>query len=287
MGIPIAFGGPHPGFFATTDKLKRSMPGRIIGISKDVHGEQAYRMAMQTREQHIRRDKATSNICTAQALLANMASFYMQWHGRHGLRKIAKKVRFMAHILMTQLDRLGYSIITHRENHFDTVAIDIKKSGFSSSDFVCAEFNKHEINIRRISDSQVSVSFDEITTLTDLDQLIEIFASLKTTNIMSSPGEFLTLEDYQNMTYKSLPASVVRNTPFMSEDQFSLKFSETNMMRYIHRLSDKDIGLAHSMVPLGSCTMKLNSAITMIPITWNGFSDIHPFVPRDQCQGYL
>jgi len=283
MGIPMAFGGPHPGFFATSDKLKRKMPGRVIGISKDVHGNQAFRMSMQTREQHIRRDKATSNICTAQALLANMASFYMQWHGRVGLRKIAKKTRFFAQIMMEELSNFGFVFATDKECHFDTVAIDVKNSGFSSPDYVLSEFHKYGINIRKIDENHVSVSFDELSTLYDLDQLIEIFINLKADNGGTAGNEMIPFSSYENRVYKTLPDHLRRgkHMTFMGEMQFRMKFSETNMMRYIQRLCEKDVSLTNSMIALGSCTMKLNSAITMIPITWSGFADLHPFVPRD------
>ena len=283
LGIPMAYGGPHPGIFATTDKLKRKMPGRVIGISKDVHGNQAFRMAMQTREQHIRRDKATSNICTAQALLANMASFYMQWHGRHGLRKIAKKCRFMGQIFIEELEPIGIKIVTDKEKRFDTVAIDVKASGFSSADYILSEFHKHGINIRKINDDYISVSFDELDTLHDLNELIEIFTSLKKNRREEFTNDF---SKYEDRVYKTLPNSLKRSTPFLGESQFEMKFSETNMMRYIQRLAEKDISLTNSMIALGSCTMKLNSAIAMIPIGWAGFSQIHPFAPRDQCEGY-
>lgn len=175
-------------------------------------------------------------------------------------------------------------IATHKENHFDTVAIDVKASGFSSADFLLAEFHKFGINLRKINDNFISVSFDELSTLYDLDQLIDIFTSLKK-NVINKSGSTPFVE-YEDRMYKSLPENLRRTSPFMQEMQFKMKFSETNMMRYIQRLCEKDVSLTNSMIPLGSCTMKLNSAVCMIPITWSGFAELHPFVPRDQAMGY-
>jgi len=282
MGIPFGYGGPHPGYFACMDKYKRKMPGRIIGISKDVHGNQAFRMAMQTREQHIRRDKATSNICTAQALLANMAAFYMQWHGPAGLKKMAVKCRFMSQLFMEELDNYGIQFATDRTHFFDTVCIKVQESGFSSADFLLAQFHKHGINLRKVDTNHVSVSFDEVTTLFDVDQLIAIFASLK----KGKKDVFVPLEEYEGRKYKPLPDEIKRMDKYMNQNVFRMKFSETNMMRYIQRLSNKDVSLVNSMIPLGSCTMKLNSAVCMIPITWYGLANMHPFAPIDQAEGY-
>ena len=285
MGIPFGYGGPHPGYFAATEKLKRKIPGRIIGISKDVHGNQAFRMALQTREQHIRRDKATSNICTSQALLANMASFYIQWHGANGLKKIANKCRFMSQIFMEELSQVDFKFATDKDCYFDTVAIKISESGLTSPDFVVAQFHKYGINIRKIDNNTVSVSFDELTSLYNLDELIEIFINIKKKKV--SKNQVLPFEMYEKRTYDAPSDSLKRNTPFLEQNVFKMKFSETNMMRYIQRLCEKDVSLTNTMIPLGSCTMKLNSAICMIPITWYGFANMHPFAPVDQAQGYM
>jgi glycine dehydrogenase len=288
MGIPLAYGGPHPGYFASSVKLQRKLPGRIIGISKDVHGDQAFRMALQTREQHIRRDKATSNLCTAQALLANMAAFYMQWHGSNGLRKMAIKARFMSQIFMEELEVIGVQFATDRKNYFDTVCIKVTESGFTSPDYLQAQFHKYGINIRKVDSNHVSLSFDEITSLYDLDEVIDIFFSLKKNkyHARSSGKREFDFEGYHDKIYNQVPKETRREGPFLQQNQFKMKFSETNMMRYIQRLADKDLSLTNSMIALGSCTMKLNSAICMIPVTFHGFANLHPFAPLDQCQGF-
>jgi len=239
-------------------------------------------MSLQTREQHIRRDKATSNICTAQALLANISSFYSQWHGAEGLKQQATRVRNFAGILIDDLKTLGYKTVTDGVSHFDTVVIDAKASGLPSAEHVVSEFHKYGVNLRLYDDRHVGVSFNETTNLTDLDELIDIFAGLK-----SRKGQLRTDSYYESKKVAELPASLKRTSKFMQQPQFTEITSETQMMRYIQRLADKDVGLTNSMIPLGSCTLKLNSAIAMIPITWSGFAGIHPYAPLDQVQGYM
>mmetsp|Transcript_36321 Transcript_36321/g.35197 ORF Transcript_36321/g.35197 Transcript_36321/m.35197 type:complete len:311 (-) Transcript_36321:1224-2156(-) len=284
FGVPMAYGGPHPAYIACKDAQKRRLPGRIIGVSRDVHGNNAYRMSLQTREQHIRREKATSNICTAQALLANISAFYGQWHGPEGIKQTAVRVKFYAEILREELVKFGFQVVTHKDRHFDTITIDVKESGFSSSDFLLAEFHKFGINLRKIDDSLVSLSFNETTNLSDLDEIIEIFADIKG---VEPPESLLGGSFYDEKTFVGMPKELKRQTDYMQQAQFNEITSETQMMRYIQKLADKDIGLTHSMIPLGSCTLKLNSAIAMIPITWHGFAGIHPFAPKDQVKGYM
>jgi glycine dehydrogenase len=281
FGIPMGFGGPHSAYLACKDEIKRKMPGRIIGISKDRHGNVAYRMALQTREQHIRRDKATSNICTAQALLANMSALFGIWHGPQGLKDIATRIRFRSELLVTQLKKMGIHIITSSDNFFDTIAIDVSKSDLSSADAVLAEFHKFGINLRKIDDSTVGISMNEYTTIKDLAELLEIFAILKEIAPEENDEPYLDANFCNSNNFRGMPAGLKRTSAFMEQQVFNTLTSETEFMRYIHKLGDKDLSLVHGMIPLGSCTMKLNSAIVMAPITFDGFANIHPFAPRD------
>lgn len=219
-----------------------------------------------------------------------MASFYMQWHGPAGLRKIARKCHFFSQIFIEELSKHGVVFATDTKNFFDTVAIDVEKSGFSSADFLLAEFHKHGINPRKIDNDTVSFSFDEACTLYDLDQVIELMVQLKKGKyVPEQVGDLIPFEEYEGRRYTPVPAEIARgaNPPYMSQNQFRMKFSETNMMRYIQRLAEKDVSLTNSMIPLGSCTMKLNSAVCMLPVTYHGFANMHPFAPLDQTQGYM
>lgn len=272
FGIPMGNGGPHAAYLACADDHKRKMPGRIIGVSIDVHGNRALRMSMQTREQHIRRDKATSNICTAQALLANMAAFYAMWHGKVGLQEQATRVHNLTQILQTSLQAQGYTLLTAENEIFDTLTIQTNEA-----DKMLAHFAKNQINLRKNADGSVSLSLSEVTLIEDVVELDQLFAEFKG----AKPQAQL------KQAYKPYDSSKGRqNKDFMAQDVFNSMNSETQMMRYVQRLADKDVGLTKSMIPLGSCTMKLNSAIEMIPVTWSGFGNIHPFAPVEQLAGY-
>ena len=265
FGVPLGFGGPHAAYFATKEKFSRKMPGRLIGVSQDVTGLKAYRLSLQTREQHIRREKATSNICTAQALLAIMAGFYALWHGPKGLMRIASKIHSITKYFAKSAIKNGYKI--KHKNFFDTIVIETG----NNTDKLVASALKENINLRNLGDS-ISISFDELSDQDLLDSLIKAF-NLKNTG-------FLEQEH-------TIDPSIKRKSVFLKHPIFSSFTSETEMMRYIRQLSDKDLALDRTMIPLGSCTMKLNAATEMIPITWPEFSSIHPFAPENQTKGYL
>lgn len=273
FGVPLGFGGPHAAYFATKEDYKRQIPGRIIGVSKDATGKRALRMALQTREQHIKRDKATSNICTAQVLLAIMAGMYGVYHGPDGLKKIAGKVHGLTKVLNEALAKLGFTQSNY--HYFDTLKIDGLTSEQISALIANAESN--EINLRNGGDF-IGISVDETTELNDIQTLANCFAALKGQKIdVTSLADDLTL---------SWDTAFVRTSEFMTHEVFHNYHIEHEMLRYMKRLENKDLSLTHSMISLGSCTMKLNATSEMIPVTWPEFNAIHPFVPRNQVDGY-
>ncbi|PWI33344.1 glycine dehydrogenase (aminomethyl-transferring) [Vibrio albus] len=271
FGVPVGFGGPHAAFMATRDKYKRTMPGRVIGVSVDSKGNQALRMAMQTREQHIRREKATSNICTAQALLANMAAFYAVYHGPEGLRKIARRTHHLTAIFARGLIKAGYQL--QHQSFFDTITIITD----DKTEALYTRASEAEINLRKL-EGKLGISLDETATTADLEALFGIFNI--TDDIQSLSAEIAQDE------LKAIPEACQRESAFLTHPVFNSHHSETQMMRYLKRLENKDFSLTHGMIPLGSCTMKLNAAAEMIPISWPEFASIHPFVPAEQTQGY-
>ena len=269
FGIPLGYGGPHAGYFATKAEFKRNIPGRIIGVTIDTNGKRALRMALQTREQHIKRDRATSNICTAQVLLAVMAGMYAVYHGNEGLKEIGNKVHFMASTLSNKLSELG--LVNINKNFFDTISFKAdKKSILSLSE-------KKEINFYYPSDKLVSISINETTTIDDLNKIVEVFAEYTG----NKTDKINVLNNYIN-----IPDDFKRNTGFLKDKVFSKHHSETKLMRYIKSLENKDLALNRSMISLGSCTMKLNAASQMLPLSWNRWGNIHPFVPVNQALGY-
>eukprot|EP00462_Mataza_sp_D1_P001108 CAMPEP_0175091336 /NCGR_PEP_ID=MMETSP0086_2-20121207/1843_1 /TAXON_ID=136419 /ORGANISM="Unknown Unknown, Strain D1" /LENGTH=929 /DNA_ID=CAMNT_0016364061 /DNA_START=190 /DNA_END=2979 /DNA_ORIENTATION=+ len=274
FGVPMGFGGPHAAFFATTDAFKRKIPGRIVGVSRDSRGKPAIRMAMQTREQHIRRDKATSNICTAQALLANTAVAYAIYHGPEGLTTIAKKVHAMAVTFAAGAASAG--LTPPAGQFFDTVLLGTD----GKSDAYMAAAEAKGINLRKIDDNNISVAWDETNTADHINELVQILASVSgvSTNFDANTAvEGLDL---------GFSPSVTRTSPFLTHPVFNLYHSETDMLRYLYSLQSKDLSLATAMIPLGSCTMKLNATAEMIPITWPEVGGIHPFAPAHQTKGY-
>ncbi len=271
FGVPMGYGGPHAAFFATKEAFKRQIPGRIIGASVDVHGKTGFRMALQTREQHIRREKATSNICTAQALLAVMAGMYATYHGPKGIKAIAERVHTLTQILDRHLQQLGYNQLN--DHYFDTLNVEADQ-GLKDKIRTLAE-SRH-MNLY-YTETGVQLSLDEPTTLEEVQQLVEVFAAAKGQETTFSPQE---PESYQ------LAERLVRKSDYLTHPIFNSFHTETKMMRYLKRLENRDLSLVHSMIPLGSCTMKLNAATELAPISWPEFADIHPFAPLDQVEGY-
>lgn len=270
FGVPLGYGGPHAAYFATIDDYKRMIPGRIIGVSVDVKGNKALRMALQTREQHIKREKATSNICTAQALLAIMAGSYAVYHGPTGIKSIAETIHHRAYMLADNLKALGLALTN--DSFFDTVSIEADKS---LSDTIRAKALEKGINLY-YGATYISISVDETTSIADVEKLVEIFAASLGKNIAASHSNGKL----------AIPAAMQRTSDYLTHEVFSSHQTETKMMRYIKSLENKDLSLVHSMIALGSCTMKLNAATELIPVSWPEFSQIHPFVPVDQAQGY-
>ena len=266
FGVPLGFGGPHAAFMATKEKYKRSLPGRLVGASIDEDGRTAYRLALQTREQHIRREKATSNICTAQALLAIMASFYAAYHGPSGLKQIAQSVRSKAVALAKGINELGYDLKS--SSFFDTVTIYTE----SLTQEIFSTAQDQLMNLRALDANHISISLDETTTRQEIKNITKIFKDLS-----KKEKAVLSFE---------LPINIVRSSEYLTHPVFHLYRTETEMLRYIRKLGDKDIALDRAMIPLGSCTMKLNATSEMIPVGWEEFSNIHPYAPHDQTAGY-
>lgn len=274
FGIPMYYGGPSAGFFSARNEYKRNMPGRIIGVSKDTYGKNALRMALQTREQHIKREKATSNICTAQALLATMAGFYAVYHGPKGLKDISSRVHAIASFFTEQARKLGYKQVN--ENYFDTLKFELPAN-------VSADVLRHiavfkEINLRYFETGEVGISFDETSTIREVNSLLSVFASA---------AEVSWVVQTEIPRSASVDKKFVRTSLFLQDDAFNNYHTETELMRYIKRLEKRDISLAHSMIPLGSCTMKLNAASELLPLNYSGFRNIHPFAPEEQVAGYM
>jgi len=274
FGVPMGFGGPHAAFFAASEKLKRSVPGRIIGVSVDANGNQALRMAMQTREQHIRREKATSNICTAQALLANMAAFYAVYHGPKGLKDIAERTHRLTSILAKGLAEKGLQVT---DTYFDTITVTT-----ADADAINQRALAAGCNLRSTDAGQLGVSFDETTTAADVAELFDVFLG-------EGHGLDVAAIDARIVAGEAtgIAAELRREDEVLTHPTFNSYQSETEMLRYMKRLENKDYSLVHGMIPLGSCTMKLNATAEMIPVTWPEFANMHPFAPADQTQGYL
>jgi glycine dehydrogenase len=269
FGVPLGFGGPHAGYLATRDEFKRSMSGRLVGVTIDAQGNQAYRLALQTREQHIRREKATSNICTAQVLLAVMAGMYTVYHGPDGLARIARRVHRQTAILAAGLQQLGFELVN--QTYFDTLTVRVKDAGA-----IHAAAVEHGINLRQIDATQVGIALDETVTRDDLATLMAIFGD----------GKSVDLDALDADASDALPTALARTSAYLTHPTFNRYHAEHEMLRYLRALADKDLALDRTMIPLGSCTMKLNATSEMVPVTWPEFSNIHPLAPNDQTVGY-
>src|SRR6266576_2818319 len=271
FGVPLGFGGPHAAYIATRDQFKRYLPGRLVGVSHDAEGRPAYRLALQTREQHIRRDKATSNICTAQVLLAVIASLYAVYHGPRGLRAIAQRVHRLASRLADGLQAIGFTI--RHESFFDTVRVDVE-----SSEVILEHTAKAGCNLRALGPRAVGISFDETTTPQDIELLTSLFRGTAVRDF----DDVLIFDPPQR-----IPQFAIRTSDFLTHPIFNTHDTETEMLRYLKKLESRDLSLTTSMIPLGSCTMKLNSTAEMFPISWPEISKLHPFAPVDQTAGYM
>ncbi len=277
FGVPLGFGGPHAAFLSTTQEYVRQMPGRLVGVSKDAAGKPAYRLALQTREQHIRREKATRNICTAQVLLAVMASMYAVYHGPEGLKRIAERIHGLAAVLAAGMRRLGHTIGS--SPFFDTVRIQPSAlTANQSTDRILARATEQRMNLRRFGDGSIGIALDELTTAPEVQTLWEIFACGKEVPF--------TVSELAGQVTLSFPPSLARTSQYLTHEVFHRYHSEHELLRYMHRLQTRDLSLVQSMIPLGSCTMKLNATVEMIPVTWKGFGRIHPFAPAEQTLGY-
>ncbi len=280
FGVPMGYGGPHAAYFATSEKYKRQMPGRIIGVSQDSRGEDAYYMALQTREQHIRREKATSNVCTAQVLLAVIAGMYAVYHGPDGLRKIATRVHRLTHALAQGLEELGHTIV--HKPYFDTLRVEVGEGGV---DTILKAARDATINLRVLDEFTLGVALDEAVRLEDLVDLVTVFAAGEET------PEVATIEGWleraaADEAHPDFPAPFARESGYLTHPVFHIYHSESEMLRYLKRLENRDLSLTGSMIPLGSCTLKLNATAEMYPISWPEFAGLHPFVPADQAEGY-
>lgn len=282
FGVPMGYGGPHAAYFATKEDFVRQTPGRIIGVSIDENGNQAYRMTLQTREQHIRRDKATSNICTAQALLAIMASMYAVYHGPKGVKAIATTIHTLTTLLDKELQKLGYK--QSNKHYFDTLLIDLSEHTETSGLRIKRVAALNEVNFRYFPENEdlIGISLDETCTLEEVQQIVTIFAEA----INATTPNVTQIFNSNGIVYQNIPTHLQRTSSYLTNEVFNKHHSETQMLRYIKKLEAKDLSLAHSMIPLGSCTMKLNATTQLMPLSWPAFGQLHPFIPIEQAKGY-